>query len=95
MFTGSTIDIIWMNLKCTGLLHIYELEIQINLTVWLLWVCGCLWKQLNVGELENTVSVIDARSPLVWKLVDKVFFSIVHRYNCHHMNVKRHGLQYL
>ena len=63
MFTGSTIDIRWMNIECTGLLYIYELEIQMNLTVWLLWVCGCLWMQLNVSELVNTVSVIDALSP--------------------------------
>ena len=90
MFTGSTIDITWMNTKCTGLLYIYELGIQMNLPVWLLWVCGCLWMQLNVSELVNTVSVIDALFPLVLKLVNKV-----PRNNCHHMNAKRHGLQYL
>ena len=94
MFTGSTIDIIWINIKCAGLLYIYELEIRMNLTVWLLWVYGCLWMQLNVSKLVNTVRVIDALPPLVWKLVNKVFFSIVHRYNGHHMNVKRHDLQY-
>ena len=65
-----------------------------NLTVWLLWVCGYLWMQLNVSELVNIVSVIDALSPLVWKLVNEVFFSIVHRDNCHHMNAKKHRLQY-
>ena len=52
----------------------YELEIQMNLTVWLLWLYGCLWMQLNVSELVNTLSVIDALSPLVWKLVNKIFF---------------------
>ena len=93
MFTGSTIDITWMSMKCTGLLYIYELGIQMNLPmnlpVWLLWVSGYLWMQLNVSELVNTVSVIDALFPLVLKLVNKV-----PRNNCHHMNVKRHGLQY-
>ena len=51
--------------------------------------------KLRVTQCANhTVSWICAQSPLFWKLVDKIFFSIVHHYSCHHMNGKRHDLQY-
>ena len=49
---------------CNVYIYIYIIYIYIYIknwtwnlneffTVWLLWVCGCLWMQLNVNELVN------------------------------------------